>query len=113
MHLIHPTEVLTVLSEHIDPENIPRKYGGTLDYEFGDMPHLDPDLVEGFTWAEGVSRLPIGPIKWEEDGGGMKMLAVGTKRGVKRRMVVGRLDRSYKGVFYPTNGQGTGETEVD
>jgi hypothetical protein len=103
MHLLHPTEVFSTLSSHIDPKNIPRKYGGELNYSFGDMPVLDPDLIQGFTWSNGVDRLPIGPIKWEEDGdGGMKMIAVGSKRGKKRRLEVGRLSRGYGDVFFPT-----------
>jgi len=66
------------------------------------MPNLDPNLLEGFTWAEGVKELPIGPIMWEEDDGGkMRMVAVGTKGGVRRRLVVGKLDRNYRDAFYP------------
>jgi hypothetical protein len=103
MHLLAPADVYPTLSKYIEPSSIPKKYGGTLDYAFGDLPNLDPNLLEGFTWTEGVNALPIGPIMWEEEeeGGKMRMVAVGTKAGVRRRDVIGRLDRSYRETFYP------------
>lgn len=104
MHLISPHEVFSTLSAHIDPANIPKKYGGTLDYTFGDMAVLDPALLDGFTWAEGVRKLPIGPVMWEEaEDGGMRMVAVGSEGGVRRRLVVGLLERKYREVFYPVD----------
>jgi hypothetical protein len=109
MHLLSDSEILPTLSQFIEPSNIPKKYGGTLDYKFGDLPNVDTEMLEGFTWAEGVTELPIGPIMWEEDDGaegggtrGMRMVAVGSVDGVKRRQVLGVLNRPYKEVFYPT-----------
>lgn len=102
MFIVGHTEVLQVLSEHIDPPNIPAKYGGGLQYNFGDMPRITPDVLEGWTWAEGVDKLPIGPVRWEEgEGGEMVCLAVGSENAVKRKKVVGRLDKKWRDTFYP------------
>lgn len=40
------------LEKYILPENIPRKYGGTLDYEFGMMPVLEPAIVNALEWQD-------------------------------------------------------------
>jgi hypothetical protein len=36
------------LEKYIAPENIPRKYGGTLDFEYGMMPILEPAICNMF-----------------------------------------------------------------
>ena len=51
----------------MEVENIPKKYGGQLDYKFGDMPMVDPAIEKMMEWragpVEGVgSRIPIGPL---------------------------------------------------
>lgn len=105
MFIISNHEVLQVLSEHIDPQSIPAKYGGGLQYNFGDMPNLLPDVLEGWTWAPGVERLPIGPIRWEEgEQGEMVAIAVGSEEGVKRRTVVGSLNKNWRESKYPPGG---------
>ncbi|WVR04897.1 hypothetical protein IAU60_001909 [Kwoniella sp. DSM 27419] len=96
-----PSEMLAALTDMIDIESIPKKYGGQLEWGFGDMPALDPVLLDGFTWAEGWSALPIGPVKWQPADGKMQLVAVGKQNGVARREVIGTLDRSYQQVFYP------------
>ena len=58
IHVLAPSDVLRVLSMYIDVENIPRKYGGELAFEFGDMPILDVRLLEGFEWAGKVRNQP-------------------------------------------------------
>ncbi|KAM0805782.1 CRAL-TRIO domain-containing protein, partial [Usnea florida] len=37
-------DVLPTLSTFIKVEDIPRKYGGELDFEYGKLPNLDPDI---------------------------------------------------------------------
>jgi hypothetical protein len=131
MFVLAPSEVLSTLQQHIEHENIPKQYGGGLDYTFGDMPLLDKAMVEalGAVWGEqngsaqgngtatpngaagaGAStagaatskRLPIGPIKWEEGTDGrMRAVAVGTVKGRRRSEVVLELERMYGEVFYP------------
>ncbi|KAJ8103719.1 hypothetical protein POJ06DRAFT_242662 [Lipomyces tetrasporus] len=38
------------LESFIDPANLPNKYGGELDFEFGQMPVLDPAVKNALTW---------------------------------------------------------------
>ncbi|CAD6580888.1 MAG: hypothetical protein TREMPRED_002862 [Tremellales sp. Tagirdzhanova-0007] len=56
IHVLAPSDVLRELSKYIDVENIPKKYGGELAFEFGDMPDLDLKLLERFEWAGDVRR---------------------------------------------------------
>ena len=120
MFVLAPNEILSTLQQHIEHENIPKQYGGGLDYTFGDMPILDKAMVEGLgaVWGEpngngngqqavgtggnAQRRLPIGPIKWEEGTDGrMRAIAVGSVKGQKRSEVVLELERMYGEVFYP------------
>lgn len=87
--IIAAADVKTTLESFIEPANIPKKYGGELEFEFGDFPNLDPAINSIAQWEDGVTDLPHGPIRWVnlnpsvrwEDGKGgerMKAVAVGT-----------------------------------
>ncbi len=71
------------MSEHIDPDNIPKAYGGNFDWDFGDKPSLDPYIVESFDMKE----VPIGPVAMR----GNQVVALGKSQGNPRREVVGHL----------------------
>ncbi|KAF3938730.1 hypothetical protein ABW19_dt0201902 [Dactylella cylindrospora] len=78
--------MLETLKDHIDIENIPKKYGGELDWKFGDAPVLDGDLSELLTKA-GCSDKPFpgGTIRWAQGRNGSSFVrVVGTKAGQKR-----------------------------
>ncbi|KAI7318865.1 CRAL/TRIO domain-containing protein [Hortaea werneckii] len=91
----------STLEQYVDLDNLPKKYGGNLDWEFGDMPALDPGIVKALDWEEiieqkGHKTLPIGPIRWEyEDENGKKgdlvAKAIGTEKGKPRRNVIAGL----------------------
>ncbi|KAI7580023.1 hypothetical protein KC316_g9189 [Hortaea werneckii] len=92
----------STLEQYVDLDNLPKKYGGNLDWEFGDMPALDPGIVKALDWKEtteqkGHKTLPIGPIRWEyEDENGKKgdhlvAKAIGTEKGKPRRNVIAGL----------------------
>jgi hypothetical protein len=103
MFVIPSGQELKVLSEHIDHDAIPKRYGGGADYAFGDLPKIEPAMRAGLNWENGLTGVPIGPIKWETSAdGGMVAVAVGTVDGKPRREVVGRLDKSYRKTFYRT-----------
>lgn len=82
------------LESFIDPANIPKKYGGQLEFEFGDMPKLDPHLKSVLEWQNGNTDFPHGPMYWVNDKGHketgkvegtkIKALAVGSE-GKKER----------------------------
>jgi hypothetical protein len=52
------------LESFIDPVNIPKKYGGELEFQFGDMPVLDPALEKVLTWEGSNNDFPRGPMYW-------------------------------------------------
>jgi hypothetical protein len=90
MFILSPNNVFETLSQYIEPENIPKKYGGTLDFQFGDMPMLEPAILNALDWKEpsthkGAKSFPIGPINWEQgENGERKAIAVGTENGRPR-----------------------------
>lgn len=87
----------TTLAKYVDIDNIPKKYGGNLDWKFGDMPNLEPALVNSLHWEDNTEQkghrtLPIGPIKWQYDErGDLVATAIGTEDGKPRGKIIARL----------------------
>ena len=73
-------DMKTTLESFIDPINIPKKYGGSLDFEFGQMPLLDPALSKVLKWEGEYTDFPKGPMYWTSTGETDKIeaLAVGS-----------------------------------
>ncbi|KAF1956717.1 CRAL/TRIO domain-containing protein [Byssothecium circinans] len=92
--ILSPANVYPTLSQYIDPENIPKKYGGKLDFAWGDMPNLEPEIEAAIKWEspaiqKGKNTFPIGPIEWENgENGALKAVAVGQEKGVPRRRTI-------------------------
>jgi hypothetical protein len=90
---------LSALSESYELIDIPRKYGGQFDYEFGMPPSLDPQIKAIITWlpsesGESYGELPMGPMRWINGKGGMRTaIAVGKVDGKKRKVEVMTLNR--------------------
>lgn len=86
----------STLEQYIDLDNIPKKYGGNLNWEFGDLPFLDPGIVKSLKWEEsneqkGHKTIPIGPIKWKyDDNGDLAATAIGSEHGKPRNRVIAR-----------------------
>lgn len=57
------------LESFIDPANIPVKYGGQLEFKFGDLPILDPALANVIKWEVGKQDFPHGPMYWTNKNG--------------------------------------------
>jgi hypothetical protein len=116
--ILSKADMFPTLCKYIDPEHIPKQYGGKLDFEFGMMPILEPAIDNALKWENpekqnGKNTWPIGPIKWEESNDGtVKAVAVGTENGVRRNKVVCRLetDISIKGMH---GSLVTGNTPID
>jgi len=71
-------EAESTLKSFIDAANIPKKYGGELDFKFGDMPVLDPQLETVVTWENGYSNFPEGPLYWVDEGDYVVLKAAGS-----------------------------------
>lgn len=81
----------STLQRYIDVENIPKKYGGSLNWEWGCPPSLDKSAQNALKWqqpakdAQGRDTFPPGPIKWRKDqNGDMLAMAVGSGHGRRR-----------------------------
>ena len=91
--LLSQSDVLPTLSTFIDIEDIPKKYGGKLDYEFGNLPNLDPKIRQYLSiepTANAESLFVASPIRWvneDESGldGEMTALSVGTANGKQHK----------------------------
>ncbi|KAH6637705.1 CRAL-TRIO domain-containing protein [Boeremia exigua] len=92
--ILSPANVYATLSEYIDHENIPKKYGGGLEFGWTQMPNLDPEIEAAMKWENpsmenGRKTLPTGPVKWEKGpDGDMQAWAVGRENGQPRRKLI-------------------------
>jgi hypothetical protein len=92
--ILSPANVYPTLLQYIDHENIPKKYGGGLDFEWTNMPNLEPEIEAVMKWEnpdtqKGKKTFPIGPIRWEEGPQGeMQAWGVGSENGQPRRKLV-------------------------
>lgn len=77
----------STLEQFIDPANIPKKYGGQLDYEFGNLPNLDSAVTKVVQWEGDHKDFPNGPKYWVHKKGEpvMEAIAVGTVREKERK----------------------------
>lgn len=93
--ILGPHEVKSTLEEFIDPKNIPKQYGGELDFTWGDQPKTDPYIKEQVKWENGLTDFPEGPKYWRPtaDGERMECVAVGSEGGKQRMVSVGTLER--------------------
>lgn len=78
----------STFAEAIDPANLPKKYGGTLDWKFGDLPNVDPAIQEAITWKTASKSIPTGPIRWRTVGTEQVAYAVGTENGKPRQQEI-------------------------
>lgn len=97
MSILSQANTLSTLTQYVDIDNIPKKYGGNLDWNFGDMPFLEPAIADSLRWKEDVRQkdhrtIPIGPIKWQyDDDGDLVAVAIGTENGAPRKKVIAGL----------------------
>jgi hypothetical protein len=105
-------DLLPTLEAFIDPANIPKKYGGQLDYAFGDKPVLDPAMAKVLTFEDGRKEFPRGPMFWinegkkgeEAKGFEMEALAVGAEGGKERREKICTISTKYPETATEMNG---------
>ncbi|KAF2163091.1 hypothetical protein M409DRAFT_68719 [Zasmidium cellare ATCC 36951] len=92
MYILSDAEVKPTLERYIDEENIPKKYGGKLDWEAGNPPSLDPDLAKLMN-LDGGATIPTGPMRWKksQDGDHVEARALGTVSGKPRDEVVAQV----------------------
>lgn len=92
--VLSAAETLPTLRSFIALENIPKQYGGGLDFAWNDPPKLDAAVVDAVAWAPGYAgAFPPGPLYWvpADEGRRLECVASGTVGGKERREVVGSI----------------------
>ncbi|KAJ5733774.1 SEC14 cytosolic factor [Penicillium malachiteum] len=109
---VPPKETLSTLMKHIDPKNIPIRFGGELVWEQGTPLDLDINIQYGLEWKE-EEGLPTGPIKWVLDGSGRKTAAaVGSIDGVQRMTMIAQVKEEEKPASIEDPEKSIGITDV-
>ncbi|PTB64874.1 CRAL/TRIO domain-containing protein [Trichoderma citrinoviride] len=95
--VLAPHEVKPTLEAFIEPRNIPKKYGGELDYTFGQLGIPDPAWEGVVRWEKGYSSFPSGPLLWEDVPGEDRLACVrlGAENGKLVREVICTLPRTW------------------
>ncbi|KAK3389257.1 CRAL-TRIO domain-containing protein [Podospora didyma] len=96
--ILSAAEVKPTLEEFIDPKNIPKQYGGELEFLFHDRPNLDPYVRDRATWLNGHTDFPDGPLYWVpvDDGkAAIECIAIGSVNKTERRERVCTLPRAF------------------
>lgn len=93
--ILSKATALPTLLEFVDRADIPKKYGGDLDFEFGDLPNIDQGIHANLKWINPTTEknrntFPTGPIKWAPSPttGAMTATAVGSVNGQLRSIEV-------------------------
>lgn len=96
--VLAPHEVKPTLEAFIDPRNIPKKYGGELDYTFGQLGIPDPAWAGVIRWEKGHSSFPSGPLLWEDVPGEDRIACVrlGAEKGKTQREIICSLPKAWK-----------------
>lgn len=80
--ILSQAEIKPTLEKFVEHENIPKAYGGSLDWSFGQHPHLD-EAAAMQCYKTGKDWIP-GPLLWEDD----QRVPVGTVNGQPRTSTV-------------------------
>ena len=87
--ILNSHEVIPVLTQFIDIADIPKAYGGELEWGFFDNPIWDDEIMRICRFENGHETFPPGPVWWKPvEGTGGKQLecvAYGTKGGKDRK----------------------------
>lgn len=76
-------EVLATLKEHMEIDSIPKRWGGELEWSHGMLPDLEWRVKEKLGWSE-TQNLPVGPLKWRDEGNELAACLTGCENGVRR-----------------------------
>lgn len=90
MNIVPHGKEFEVLSQFIEPENIPKKYGGKHEMEYGTPMDLSSQISQAIEWldekdGEVIREIPKGPVRWLPVKEGKRTaIAVGYEDGVQR-----------------------------
>lgn len=113
--ILGPADVLPVLTSFIDLKNIPKAYGGGLEWDFYDEPRWDDAEYERIiTFQNGHTKFPLGPmyLRPKEDGKTIELLAVGSVDKKQRMEVFATIPKAFPAKT-ETPSTTTGSTAVE
>ncbi|KAI2629544.1 CRAL/TRIO domain-containing protein [Hypoxylon sp. NC1633] len=95
--ILHDHDVLPVLTSFMHMKDIPKSYGGELDWDFFEDPAWDDEIMRVCQWENGYTTFPPGPLYWRQidDGKRLECLAVGSSDGKERKDRVCTITRAY------------------
>ncbi len=95
--ILNHHEVIPVLTQFMDIKDIPKAYGGELDWSFFDDPAWGDEIKRICQWEDGYTALPRGPLLLVpiDDGRRLECVAIGTKDGKDRRERVCTITKAF------------------
>ncbi|KAL2760212.1 hypothetical protein ACRALDRAFT_2096211 [Sodiomyces alcalophilus JCM 7366] len=112
--ILSEAEVKPTLEAFIEPRNIPKKYGGELDFGFGMDPVTDPNWDGCLEWDNGYTAFPNGPMIWRptEDGKRLEGIGLGSENGKQRNVRICTVLRTWPGPEDATEADQTTEEKT-
>lgn len=90
--VLAPADVEPTLTKFMRKEDLPKRYGGELEWEYGMPPKVDGEIAKAVKALEADKPWVRGPVRWVvQPGGGANIVARGTVEGKPRNEVVGVL----------------------
>ncbi|KAI8243160.1 hypothetical protein K4K57_009862 [Colletotrichum sp. SAR 10_99] len=95
--ILSPHEVLPTLEQFIEPRNIPKKYGGQLEFSWGDQPTVDPAWEGVVRWENGHKAFTGRPAVWREttDGTRVECFGIGCVNGKEQEELIASVPRTW------------------
>ncbi|KAI1383396.1 CRAL/TRIO domain-containing protein [Hypoxylon trugodes] len=95
--ILQEHDILPVLTSFMHMKDIPKNYGGELEWDFFDEPAWDDEIKRVCEWENGYTSFPTGPLYWRpiDDGKRLECVAVGSKGETDRRERVCTITRAY------------------
>lgn len=78
--ILGKNEVIPTLTKFVEIDHIPKKYGGKLDWKWGDLPHMGPEEMKAVE-KDGKKGWIAGPALWLDN----ERIVVGNEKGKPRR----------------------------
>ncbi|KAF6823284.1 sec14 cytosolic factor [Colletotrichum plurivorum] len=109
--ILSPHEVLPTLEQFVEPRNIPKQYGGQLEFNWGDQPTVDPAWEGVVRWENGHSSFKSRPAIWRvtEDGTRVECFGIGSVNGKEQKELICSVPKTWPPA-QPAQTNGAAET---
>ncbi|KAK4050357.1 cytosolic factor, phosphatidylinositol/phosphatidylcholine transfer protein [Microbotryomycetes sp. JL221] len=73
LSILSTNEVSSTLTKFIEPQHLPKVYGGELNWKFGDQPNLDDEMKK----VLGFDAVPRGTLRFDQQTKELKLMGTG------------------------------------